>query len=248
MLTIIMPMAGRGQRFKAAGYELPKPMIDVAGVPMVERVRANLPAADRLIIVALAEHAEYVRPWLKGVNALAEYQHIHAAYIPEVTAGAACTVYGVIDEVHPESELLVANCDQWLDWSPAHFIDYCRRSGADGVIPCFRATDPKWSFLSLKDDGSVRQVVEKRAISDVSTCGIYYWRQAKDCFSSIEEMIKDNERTNSEFYLAPSYCRLIYEGARILPYPVPRMVGMGTPEDLQIALKDSHFNGWGDNR
>ncbi len=236
MLTIVIPMAGRGQRFKAAGYEAPKPMIDVAGMPMVERVRRNLPPADQLIVVALNEHYDQVKPWLTEVNRLGAYQHIHAAYLEEVTAGAACTVYGVIDEVHPESELLVANSDQWLDWSPEHFIDYCRRSKADGVIPCFRATDPKWSFLTLKEDGSVRYVVEKRAVSDISTCGIYYWRQAKDCFTSIEEMVRQKIMTNGEVYLAPSYNHMIYNGSVILPYPTPVMWPMGTPDDLKKTL------------
>ncbi len=240
-------MAGRGSRFKDAGYEVPKPFIDVAGVPMVERVRANLPKADKLIVVALEEHRPLVREWLAQVNAADKFNYqmgIHATYIPEVTAGAACTVYGVIDEVHPESELLVANSDQWLDWSPEHFIDLCRRSGADGVIPCFRATDQKWSFLALRDDGTVRYTIEKVAVSDVATAGLYYWRQAKCCFRSIEEMVEQNERTNFEFYLVPSYNYLIQEGSNILPYPVPRMVGLGTPDDLQTALDNAKRNGW----
>lgn len=238
-------MAGRGQRFKDAGYKLPKPMIDVAGVPMVERVRSNMPQADKLIVVALEEHRPWVREWLSQVDRQRPFNYplgIHATYIPEVTAGTACTVYGVIEEVHPESELLVANSDQWMDWSPGHFIDYCRRSGADGVIPCFRAFGDKWSFLSLRDDGSVREVVEKRPISDVGTTGIYYWKRAADCFTSIEEMVKGNERNNQEFYLAPSYCKLIQEGAVVLPYPIPKMYSMGTPDDLRDSLATGIFS------
>ena len=251
MLTIIIPMAGRGSRFKDVGYEYPKPFIDVAGVPMVERVRANLPQADKLIVVALEEHAPLVREWLAKVNTAEKLNYpmgIHTTYIPEVTAGAACTVYGVMEEVHPESELLVANSDQWLDWSPAHFIDFCRRSGADGVIPCFRDTDPKWSFLLLRDNGTVRETIEKVVVSEWATCGLYYWQRAKACFSSIERMVKEDVQVNSEWYLVPSYNRLIRDdGAVIVPYPVPRMVGLGTPMDLEKALIESHINGWTDS-
>ena len=42
MLTIVIPMAGRGSRFADAGYELPKPLLPVHGVPMIELVVANL--------------------------------------------------------------------------------------------------------------------------------------------------------------------------------------------------------------
>jgi hypothetical protein len=93
----------------------------------------------------------------------------------------------------------------------------------------------------LRDDGAVRQVVEKRVVSGVATAGLYYWHRAADCFSSIEEMVKDNERVNGELYLAPSINRLIYAGHRAIPYDVPRMIGMGTPEDLKLALASGVF-------
>ena len=225
-----------------------KALRTVAGVPMVERVRRNLPKAEQLVVIALAEHADHIRSWLKDVDKQGLYQHIHTAYIPEVTAGAACTVYGVIEDVNPESELLVANCDQWIDWSPAHFIDYCRRmsarpTGVDGVIPTFRATGNKWSYLDLRDDGTVRRVVEKPAVppSDIATCGIYWWRMAKDCFDSIELMVKDGDTTNGEYFLSPSYNKLIDMAGQFIPYPVPRMVGLGTPEDLTLALDSGVF-------
>ena len=245
MLTLVMPMAGRGSRFKAAGYVTPKPMILIEGVPMVERVRQNMPQADKLIVVALEEHAPYIRPWAQGVCDKGEYViGVHVTYIPEVTAGAACTVYGIIEEVHPESELLVANCDQWMDWSPAHFIDYCRRSGASVTIPSFRATGNKWSYCVLREDETVREVFEKPLFkaSDIATCGVYWWRIATDCFSAIERMVQEDERTNGEFYLAPSINWLIREdGHRVLTYPVAQMVGLGTPEDLQAAMANGIF-------
>ena len=42
MLTVVIPMAGRGSRFADVGYELPKPLLPVHGVPMIEVVVRNL--------------------------------------------------------------------------------------------------------------------------------------------------------------------------------------------------------------
>ncbi|WP_197703920.1 hypothetical protein [Cohaesibacter sp. ES.047] len=42
MLNIVIPMAGAGSRFAAAGYKLPKPLIEVQGVPMIKLVIKNL--------------------------------------------------------------------------------------------------------------------------------------------------------------------------------------------------------------
>ena len=41
-MNILIPMAGAGSRFRRAGYELPKPLIDVDGVPMIKRVVENI--------------------------------------------------------------------------------------------------------------------------------------------------------------------------------------------------------------
>ena len=42
MLNIVIPMAGRGSRFARAGYEMPKPLIDIYGHPMIEYVTKNI--------------------------------------------------------------------------------------------------------------------------------------------------------------------------------------------------------------
>ena len=62
MLNIVLPIAGRGSRFAAAGYELPKPLIPVHGVPMIElvvhNVRPRVP--HRFIFLALDEHLQHL--------------------------------------------------------------------------------------------------------------------------------------------------------------------------------------------
>ena len=50
-------------------------------------------------------------------------------------------------------------------------------------------------------------------------------------------MIRKNIRHNNEFYVCPVYNQLLDNGGFVIPYPVPRMIGMGTPEELDIFLK-----------
>ena len=59
MINIVIPMAGAGSRFAKAGYEKPKPFIDVDGKPMIVRVLENLSYPDaRYILIARKEHME----------------------------------------------------------------------------------------------------------------------------------------------------------------------------------------------
>ena len=53
-------------------------------------------------------------------------------------------------------------------------------------------------------------------------------------------MIEKNIRTNNEFYICPVYNEAILDGKKIKHYPVEKMLGLGTPEDLQRYLKESN--------
>ena len=54
----LIPMAGEGQRYVDAGYQIPKPFIEVDGLPMVIRACQALPKADRYIFVCRKSHLE----------------------------------------------------------------------------------------------------------------------------------------------------------------------------------------------
>jgi NDP-sugar pyrophosphorylase family protein len=91
MLNIVVPMAGRGSRFAEAGFDLPKPLIPVHGVPMIRVVINNLTpsAAHRFIFLCLREHDEKygvkakLQEWATGAEVV---------FVDQVTEGAACTV------------------------------------------------------------------------------------------------------------------------------------------------------------
>ena len=57
-MNILIPMAGDGKRFKDIGYNLPKPLIDVAGKPMVQRVVENLNINGQYIFIVRKDHCE----------------------------------------------------------------------------------------------------------------------------------------------------------------------------------------------
>lgn len=228
MLQIVIPMAGRGQRFRDAGYERPKPFIDVDGEPMLHRVLDNLPTIDgSVLLLALQEHEYHL------VTASASFR---AHFIGAVTEGAACTVLLAEDDLRGDEPLLIANADQWLDWSPEHFVDFVRRDGCHGAIVTFRAYGPKWSYVDVREDGMIAVVAEKSPISNDGSCGVYYWKRAADCFDSIKSMMRKGLKHAGEYYLAPSFNELILDGARIIAYPVPRMWSMGTPDDLAHTI------------
>ncbi len=158
-----------------------------------------------------------------------------------VTEGAACTVLTSRRHLNPDAPLLIANCDQIVDFAVEDFIRDAITRDLDGSILCFKDKDrdPKWSFARINQQGLVDEVKEKVAISDNATVGIYYFKRASDFINAATDMIARNERTNNEFYVCPVYNDLIREGARIGIYMIApeAMHGIGTPADLNTYLK-----------
>ena len=73
-MNILIPMAGAGSRFERAGYKLPKPLIDVCGKPMIERVIESL-SSNKLdtnfIFVVQKEHLDLgLQDYLKGKGSI----------------------------------------------------------------------------------------------------------------------------------------------------------------------------------
>ena len=78
--------------------------------------------------------------------------------------------------------------------------------------------------------------MKKKPISNIATCGIYWYRRGSDFVKYAKQMIEKDIRVNEEFYIAPVYNELIEDGKLLVPFYVNRMHGIGTPEDLKSYL------------
>jgi dTDP-glucose pyrophosphorylase len=93
------------------------------------------------------------------------------------------------------------------------------------------------SFAKLDEGGFVTEVQEKNPISDLATVGFYYWKRGSDFVKYAEEMIEQDIRVNNEFYVCPVYNNAIKGGLKVRTFDVPKMWGLGTPEDLNYYLE-----------
>jgi len=114
-------------------------------------------------------------------------------------------------------------------------------NNCDGGIVTFNSTHPKWSFVKLDDNGFVTEVAEKNPISDIATVGIYFWKKGSDYVKYAEKMIEKNVRINNEFYVCPVFNQAIEDGKKIITHQIDKMLGLGTPEDLNNFLKNYNY-------
>jgi dTDP-glucose pyrophosphorylase len=229
-------MAGEGSRFAKEGYTFPKPLIDVSGKPMIQQVVENLKFDAKYIFLARKEHLEKYKGLYSTLDRITN-GNFEIIEVNSLTEGAACTALLAKQFINNEEDLLIANSDQIIEYSSLNFSYLKTFSSVDGIVFCFNAVHPKWSFVELDSFGIVTKVAEKNPISNIATCGIYWYRRGSDFVSCAEEMIQKNIRVNNEFYIAPVYNELITKNKKLIPFYVNKMYGIGTPEDLNYYLK-----------
>jgi len=234
-LNVLVPMAGAGSRFAQQGYTFPKPLIEVNGKPMIQVVVENLNIEAHYIFIVQQDHYEkYNLKYL--LNLIAPGCDI--VQVNGITEGAACSTLLAKDYINNDSPLVMANSDQYVEWNSNECMYSFSADEIDGGIVTFEATHPKWSYALVGDDGFVKEVAEKKVISNEATVGIYYWKKGSDYVKYAEEMIDKNIRVNNEFYVCPVFNQAIEDNKRIKIKRVNRMWGIGTPEDLDNFLKN----------
>ena len=225
MLNILLPMAGEGQRFKDAGYDVPKPLIDVFGKPMYQRVLDSLKPNEPSNIILIAREEHNIPPT----------DSCHIIEINEKTEGAVCTVLLAKGHFNDERPLLIANCDQLLTININDFLEQAQNY--DASVITFNSTNPHHSYVKNHGD-LVIEVAEKKVISDKAVAGIYWYKYGSEFIRKATDMINKNIRINNEFYISPVFNEYIADNKRVGFYDIDvrQKHILGTPEELQIFI------------
>src|SRR5207249_5204556 len=135
---------------KEAGYETPKPMIPVHGVPMVELVINNIrPRRRHKFIFVVPEKHLSKTDLARALERSAPGSEVIP--IKYVTEGAACTVLLARDLIDNDESLMIANSDQYIEVEIEDYLGTIEATGTDGLIMTFVARHPKWSYVRCDD-------------------------------------------------------------------------------------------------
>jgi len=237
-LNIVMPMAGLGSRFRQAGFQVPKPLIDVRGRPMYARATESLPLekSTRLIFILLASQPEF--PDLKRdiEKRFAKHKPV-VLTVPELTAGQAITVLRAREFINNDEPLLIHNADTAFDIDPS-WAERAAAERLDGALLVFPSQEKRWSFSRANAAGFVEEVREKEVVSPWASTGTYWFGRGGDFVRAAEARFNSGRREASEFYVGPLYNDLIARGAKVRNFPIRKLYCFGTPEDLASALRE----------
>jgi dTDP-glucose pyrophosphorylase len=241
-LTILMPMAGDGSRFRRVGELRPKPLVTVHGIPMFRLAAASLtahfPAATVICIVQDRHDREYDLSRL-----LTEaIPSVRIARVPALTGGSLETCLAAEElAAGPGAPLVVLDCDLTFS-SPGYLARLAAMGEArdtdSGLLLSFRSREPRYSYAAL-DGHRVTRTAEKDPISDRALIGAYGFGSAGTFFRLAHSIVRRNLRTGGgEYYVSSAFNALIGDGGVVRLEDASGYWSFGTPEELAASAAD----------
>lgn len=233
-MNIVITMAGIGKRFKEAGYNEPKYMIEAKGKSLfewsIESLKGFNDEKTKYIFIVRKEDnsKEFITEKMREFN----IEDIEVIELNSQTDGQATTAMCAAEYWNKEEELLIYNIDTYVE---AYEMKKEQIKG-DGFIPCFKAEGDHWSFVKLNNNEEAIEIREKQRISDNCTLGAYYFKTCKLYEDLYNEYYKDNSNLEKgEKYIAPLYNYLLKKGGtvRISIVDKEKVHVLGTPKELE---------------
>ncbi|HHH81457.1 MAG TPA: nucleotidyltransferase [Chloroflexi bacterium] len=226
-MKIVVPMAGLGTRLRPHTWSKPKPLVSVAGKPVLGHVMDmldSLPTLEEAVLIVgylgqqIRDYMENTYPQLQTRYVVQEEMlgQSHAIWLArEGLTGPMCMVF--VDTI-VEADLSGLATEQ-----------------ADAVAWVKEVDDPRrFGVVHLAEDGYVQRLVEKPQDiqHNLAVVGLYYFKQAERLIQAIEAQMDQGTQLGGEYYLADAINIMLEDGLRMRVESVDVWQDCGKPEAL----------------
>lgn len=204
-------MAGRGSRLRPHTLTVPKPLIPIAGKPIVQRLVEDIAKVagenvDEIAFIIGDFGTEVEKSLIKIAESLGAKGTVYVQDEPLGTAHAIKCA-----ENSMQGDVVVAFADTLFK------ADFILDTNSDGVIWVKKVDDPSaFGVVKLDDYGFITDFVEKpkEFVSDLAIIGIYYFRSAEKLMDEINFIMENDIKQGGEFQLTTCLENLRQKGAK----------------------------------
>ena len=237
-MKVIIPLAGKGTRLRPHTYITPKPMLKIAGKPVMQYVLEDLRKLGNV------EEIVYITGHLK--EKVEEYARSEFSDIPSVfieqrvqdgTAGAIA-----LAREHVDQPVLIIFVDTIFDAD----LSVTKTIDADGIIWVKEVEDyQRFGVVVTDEQGNMTKIVEKPStpISKRANIGLYYIRNWKLLYEGIDWVLTQ-PKNKGEYYLTDAFQYMIDHGAKIRVIDVEGWYDAGKIDTLletnRVMLEKGH--------
>ncbi|NDJ36137.1 MAG: NTP transferase domain-containing protein [Chloroflexi bacterium] len=224
-MKVVIPMAGYGTRLRPHTYSRPKPLVNVAGQPLIKHV------IDSLDELEIDEYIFIVGYLGDQIEAYIRDNHDIKAHfvVQEEMLGQSHAIHLAKEYLQGPAVVLFSDTIFKADLSPIQDTD------KDGVIYAMEVDDPSsFGVIVVNDDGIITDFIEKPDTDKhrSAVVGLYYLRESERLIAAIEEQIESDKQTKGEYYIADAFQIMIDDGARLISAPVEFWLDCGKPDTL----------------
>lgn len=228
-MKIIIPMAGRGTRLRPHTLTVPKPLIPVAGKPIIQRLVEDLASSyhgpiEEIAYVVGDFGVEVERELINIAEKLGArgvlYQQDKALGVGHAIACASNSL---------EGKCIVAFADTLFK------ANFTFNDEEDGVIWTQKVTDPaSFGVVKLDPEGYISEMVEKPTefISDLAIVGIYYFKEGEKLRDALQHIISNDLREKNEYQLTTALQLLKNQGTKFKTGEIEEWLDCGTKENI----------------
>jgi RpiB/LacA/LacB family sugar-phosphate isomerase len=231
--NLLLPIAGKAQRFIDAGYTMPKPLILARNKHVIDWALESIDTSDcNLIFLVRVDHI-----YNFSIDKILKQKFgddITILKVNTVTRGALETCTLAREHIDNELPLIIYTPD--VHFGPT-FNPNSISTDSDGFLLTFTANSPDHSYSEYGQDGMVTNVVEKEVISKEANVGLYHFGTGKMFLEYADEVIKNNMLVKNEFYIAPMYNLMIRDGMKVTAANTEKMHVLGTPHQFEFFVK-----------
>ena len=239
-------MSGMSSRFAAAGYDIPKYLIEVDGRKVIEHIVDLYPDDSDFVFIINDKHREET-DIVEVLDKLVDKKEI--VTIQRHKKGPVFSVSEFENLIDDEEEVIVNYCDFSIYWDYRHFKAFIDATECDGCVICYTGFHPhmlgsdNYAFCRTDENNKILEVREKQPFTDdkmseFASAGNYYFRRGSYVKKYFKQLMDEDININGEYYVSLIYNLLVRDDLISLVYEVPYMLQWGTPFDLDI------YNSW----
>lgn len=224
-MNVVILLAGYGTRLRPQTFSKPKPLITVAGKPVLGHILDSMAQTpvDKIAFV-VGYLGDQFEPYVS-----ANYPAIKADYIEQKDAnGQAPAVLLAKDAVSGPTCIIFGDTLTGADLSTLDADNSC-----DGVVFVREVEDPRrFGVVQLDDNGFVSKLIEKPATAEnkLAVIGVYYVKDVALLMACCQELLDRDIKTKGEYYLADALNLMIARGARLRSERVTVWLDCGKPD------------------
>jgi len=228
-MKVVIPLAGFGTRLRPHTFTKPKPLINVAGKPVLGHILDSLQDMDVEEIIFIVGHlGDQIEEYVSTTYTFP------ARYIEQKELkGQAHAIH--LARQYLSGPILIVFVDTIFEADLTALPQDC-----DGVLFVKEVEDPRRFGIVIMEGEYIVRLVEKPTdpVSNLATIGVYYIRESEKLCEAVEKLMRRDIKTKGEYYLADALQLMIDDGARFRIATVNVWEDCGKPE---AVLKTNRY-------